>query len=758
MVPEKSKRDIADFFRPYAKPNPPKTIPAKRPSPTPGNDHDGSDRITDKQLKRPEPRTPLTASRFKDVLSPYKSPFGPRSGASVTIAIRSPKPSPAQSLIDGLTPTSSGLRKGGIFAPADKEKKQEKDPLAFADIPITGQSIQKDGKVVAVRSSDDEDSDSLCSLKDILGRIGQDVPTGSSSPPDLEEDLEAQRAKSLNIFTSGRSDALIGRDKLRELTSKANGLNFDMSLLVGDHFDDEEIEANVTKAKKGYKASDDQERLRQQSSIDKSLLASVVGKEEGSNNLERLFNAVERTDALATEHTWSMFRSTSSPPGISPTESFPGDVLWSDNWFECLEEPAARDRACLSGYVAEKAAEDISPDKLVTWTFDSIAGEPRDDLRNCYVRVVKAASQRWTPRNLTPSRVEEAFCRLGADAEIVKCTSKIKPELRAPADRNSTSNNALVSTIEMLLDLSADMTLETLSRFVALLMRLTIDSHLMSNSRISLAVEDAISRLLGHSEEHVSTSIAQCILQDIGIRVQDPYLQTHALKHILPTSAAAASLRIRLATLFLLGPTNDNTNTPKLSSTPEIKLQNLTTHLLHDPRYDITHPTYHTTPFNYPLLSSLISIFDTALSNGGPPTGPFPDPSAERAFNAEVDTLTERVRCIIASIADTGASHMRRTEAKEALNALHFRLLYGVRTKMRPKRSVFGGMDVRAEERAEERGRGMMELFLERRKGGKGLVKERDAKEKEGIVRDLGGLSQKSESEELIRRQLELES
>ncbi len=755
MAPDKSKRDIADFFRPYAKPTPPKTVPAKRPSPTPSNELDGSGRtISANKVKRTEPRTPLTASRFKDAVhSPYKSPFGPRSGASVIIPIRSPKPSPCQTSSETLTPGHPSSRHAGLFAWTDKGTDLDKGSLSFADIPTSAQSIVKDGKVVAVRGSDDEESDSLSSLEDILGRNRGDATTESSSPPDNEDGLEIQRARSLGIFTHGRSNALVGRDKLRELTSKANGLNFDISLLVGQHFDDEEVEANVARAKQGYKASDDQERLRRQGLFDKKLLASITGQNEGSGDMQRLFSAVERIDALATNHTWSMFVSTPPPASSPSSHSFPRDARQTDSWLASLNDPTSRKRAYLSGYVEEKAADGTIPESLVAFTFDNIVKELRDDLRESYVGVVKAASQSWTRKNLTPSLIDEAFCQLGADSAIVKCANDINLLPSMPAKDNTVHSRQLLSLVKTLTSLATDMIPEALSKTVKLLARLAIDTQLMSNSGTCVVVEDAVSTLLAHPVEDVSMSAAQCILEDIGLRVKDPYLQTHFLKHILPISTVAASLRVQLANLFLQG-APDNDTIIFTPTNPDIMLEPLISHL-EDPRYDISRSNRQDTVFDYGTFSSLIYIFDAALANGGR-SSTFVDTSSEREFNHNIDTLADRVKAIMTSIADTGASHMRRTEAKEALNALHFRLLYGVRTKPRPKKSVFGGRDG-DEYRAEEKSKSMMQQFLERRKAEQKGLKEEDAKLM-GRRDLLMNSSQKSESEELIRRQLGLQS
>ena len=64
-------------------------------------------------------------------------------------------------------------------------------------------------------------------------------------------------------------------------------------------------------------------------------------------------------------------------------------------------------------------------------------------------------------------------------------------------------------------------------------------------------------------------------------------------------------------------------------------------------------------------------------------------------------------------IIDTSASHMKRTEAKEILEAFHSRLLFAVRTKPPPKKKVFGDEVARQV--------GDMDAFVVRRKENDGF-------------------------------------
>jgi len=92
--------------------------------------------------------------------------------------------------------------------------------------------------------------------------------------------------------------------------------------------------------------------------------------------------------------------------------------------------------------------------------------------------------------------------------------------------------------------------------------------------------------------------------------------------------------------------------------------------------------------FDFCELAALISILDVAIDSVTNRDG-FTDRKAETQFNQDVDMLADRIKAIFTSIQDSGASHLKRTEAKEGLQALHYRLIYGVRTKPRPKKAWF---------------------------------------------------------------------
>lgn len=88
-------------------------------------------------------------------------------------------------------------------------------------------------------------------------------------------------------------------------------------------------------------------------------------------------------------------------------------------------------------------------------------------------------------------------------------------------------------------------------------------------------------------------------------------------------------------------------------------------------------------------LAALISILDIAIDNGQSTGSNLNDTVLESEFNTDVDELADRIKVIWSSINDGGASFMSRIDAKEVMEGLRNRLIYGVRTKLKPKQSIF---------------------------------------------------------------------
>lgn len=153
---------------------------------------------------------------------------------------------------------------------------------------------------------------------------------------------------------------------------------------------------------------------------------------------------------------------------------------------------------------------------------------------------------------------------------------------------------------------------------------------------------------------------------------------------MLPTSSWISLLRCRLAVAYL---THDPT---PLTEPPEAVLDlKRMTQVLRNRRFDVKlYKGKGTAEYDYGELGSIIILLNIAIDPGWTVLG-FPSKDAENAFNAEIDALADRLKRIFTSIEDSGVSHLKRTLAKEGLEALHYRVLYSVRSKPQPRKVGF---------------------------------------------------------------------
>lgn len=727
---QSQKRDMADFFKPYSK-----SVPAKRPSPTPTpapESHSGHDRSPKKPKKAP--KTPATATRFVDLgSSPVKSPFS--LGLSPRLPIRSPRPNEHE------TPLS--LRSNLFSSPLRKPPSPVKVPTPFflSDLAASGQSIVKDGKVVAIRDSDEDDSESLESLGDIFGRT-QCSNTSSSSPPEDDPKKENKRPSVLGVFSSRERQAIVGKERLRGILAKERLHKFDISKLIDDHLDDAETKEKLDQANAYYEASARQAELDTKRSVDdQKLLCDIIdGKGGDQDEVARVLGAMDRTGALSSERCFSFFQRAGS---IDWTDQgthkykFPNRDLPQDLW--SLRNTESRDRAYLTGQVGDMAISGQLPNSVLKWTFESIAFEHNDDLRRSYIQCLADVTKQWTRTNLSSQDIQNVFVTLGANSDATRDGVDIVPNRKHASSGRRHDPKYLLSVLDMFDAVAEDLDFESLSKLSSMLTRLSLDDEAMDGGQVSTATENLLSRLLELPNRQSRLHVAERILIDMCNNLKDSYLQARLLLHILPTSSLAARLRLALAQVFLIP---DCIPSLDLSEPPALSLPTLLEQF-RSATFDFAHRS-NDNPINYTEISALTHILDTAISDGGLPST-FATLAEEKAFNQQVDELADRVNVIFSSIADTGASHIRRTEAKEALGILQKRLLYSVRTRPRPKKSVFGGRDGK-EYRSEERSKGAMQNYLINRE--KNVLKEKHG--------NSAPSSQQSETEEQIRRQLGL--
>ena len=98
---------------------------------------------------------------------------------------------------------------------------------------------------------------------------------------------------------------------------------------------------------------------------------------------------------------------------------------------------------------------------------------------------------------------------------------------------------------------------------------------------------------------------------------------------------------------------------------------------------------------DYANIAAMMGILSISIDCGNPPAALL-GAQAEKAFNDDVDDLALKIKTLFTQINDTGVSHMKRTEAKEILEAFHSKLQFAIRTEPPPKKTMFGDSKVRS--------------------------------------------------------------
>lgn len=194
------------------------------------------------------------------------------------------------------------------------------DPLSSFS---SSQRVVRNGKEVVI-SSDGEDTDSIASLE------APETLFMQFTKPDIANEADE----------AGKNDAT-SRTSLHSRSSKSRGpprtYRNTLERLVVEAVDDNETEAKIAK----FKASLQDEKARnstgpnpgQKSQLNEGILTSAFGSEDDEGGLQRLLDAVRRTEAFDLEKAWFFFDYGSN---IAPPLNFPRDCVYPDTYMSVL--------------------------------------------------------------------------------------------------------------------------------------------------------------------------------------------------------------------------------------------------------------------------------------------------------------------------------------------------------------------------------------------------------------------------------------
>ena len=130
------------------------------------------------------------------------------------------------------------------------------------------------------------------------------------------------------------------------------------------------------------------------------------------------------------------------------------------------------------------------------------------------------------------------------------------------------------------------------------------------------------------------------------------------------------------------------TPTPLTEAPDEVlDLKRLTLFLIRDERFHAKSYKIQG-DFDYGELTAIAMLLDVVINSSLYDLVDQSD-DAEKDFNEAIDKVAAQIKNIFSSIEDTGASHLKRMLAKEALEALYYRVIYSVRSRPPPKKTLF---------------------------------------------------------------------
>ncbi|BAE62719.1 unnamed protein product [Aspergillus oryzae RIB40] len=541
------------------------------------------------------------------------------------------------------------------------------------------QRVVRNGREVVI-SSDGEDTDTSEAFEDPTSLFLKFAKPDDTSTNEETNNDSSSHGRTLRSRPS-RDDVKPRRFSL----SRVSAPNYKHSIdsLVTQAVDDNETEASIAKLRatleeeNARKAASKSEAAPGLQQLHEGILTSALDSQNDETGLRRLLDAVRRTEAFDMEKSWFFFDHGSE---LAPPPAFPRNCIPAKSSLSVLRDPESRERAFHSGSVDFALSRGLLPDELVVWILNSVPSEPRDTLRNAYCRAFKSL--------VRPDSIDAIFQRMGASPKALTFSEVIVPDaipknssLRA-APQHQAALLAILNLLRGAADLFSD---ETREHILSILFRLSLDISLTRDPMVCSELERTIIAVLESIPEETADNLVYRVCTSAYETIKDAVFQSRLLTHILPTSSWIAMLRCRLAVAFL---TSDPSS---LAEEPDVMgyLRRIID-VLKDKRFDVKRYKMKGQPeYDYGELMAITTVLNIAIDSGWSGVD-FSSKDAEREFNSEVDVLADRIKRIFTSIEDSGASHLKRTLAKEALEALHYRIIYSVRTKPRPKRSIFG--------------------------------------------------------------------
>jgi hypothetical protein len=459
------------------------------------------------------------------------------------------------------------------------------------------------------------------------------------------------------------------------------------------------------------KGEGEEQQASAMTDMDKDALKEAIQAGDDSDQADRLYMAMRRTNEVRALAAYHFFGDT---PLLSPEPPFPERRLPDHGWAACFEIPSVRGDAFMTGFAQQMFRLHELPKEIATWMIDQIYLGHSPVLDQRYLEILQTHDEQLR-KQLNPKRLDAMFKSIGAQINSLEVDAEIIPtEAHAKNERPIPSS---LKRIALLLT-SAAPWLHSKARIHAfhLLCHTCLDDRLLLDQDALNSVQDAIEAVVCHHYSLTSgvgspppddlhsliNSQLTSVIPKLLSRVTNPLLQANLI-HAFPTqSPLTAYLRRHLALSFLFYP--EKVDVPLTD--PQL-LELIHHHLDNSPHYRMSKNT------NYSYVAARFGLLDIAIGPGlgiipyiplisSPPSetdssplfAPTPESPGVKAFNEDVDALAQHIKLIGNSIVETGAAlDLTILEAKERCERLFWRLQHAVRIGGKKAENVFGDDD-----------------------------------------------------------------
>ncbi|QIX00867.1 hypothetical protein AMS68_006384 [Peltaster fructicola] len=330
-----------------------------------------------------------------------------------------------------------------------------------------------------------------------------------------------------------------------------------------------------------------------------------------------------------------------------------------------LQEEGCRENVIRSRFLTDLAEQVGLSQDVLTWVYRSLQIEPSPLLCEEYLSILQASCQHKQVSVLQDFSLQTIY-----------------QGVEQGSTQSAGLPNSLRYNLRLLATLAAGSSPFDRVKGLKDIFLLNLDEHVRATPDMQPEIENALHAVLGSSQLD-SKDVQSATGEILGHDVLSPQQMARGIATLPVTTAALHHFRRRLALQYMLKTdANIDMTSP---ATGELILEVLRT----NPVLSVNSQT------NWALMHWIVQLLDICIDAGFSDftfmTDTALETQEEKRFNKQVDEVSQRLRLIANSIRDAGTSHLRRTEAKGALDRLVLRIELSVRTRPKRKAAVFGG-------------------------------------------------------------------